>query len=173
MNEDISENVHKAYLHYREKLFEEAYSKLHSYSLAEDCVHDAFITLYEKLLENGAENINIPAFLLSVTRNIATKMFYSDIKESELMELHVSEEAEFDSPEKEVFLREKDALICSCLNRLPSKNRSAVLLHCIYNLNYGKTAQIVGGTAEGVKKAVHRSLEQLRKEFEKEGLMCL
>ena len=160
-------------MHYKEKLYEEAYSKLHSHSLAEDCVQDAFVVLYEKLLEEGAENINIPAFLSSVTRNTATKMFYYGLRESELAELRLSPDTRFSSPEAEVFSKENDALIVGCLDKLSSRSRSAVFLHCICNLNYGRTAQIIGGTAESVKKLVNRSLQQLREEFEKEGFICL
>ncbi len=159
---DISKN---AYEKYHKRLIAEMYLHTHDYDFAEDCVHDAFCVLHNKLKHEGNEIKDMHAWILSIAKNCAMRYTNRRLIESYIEDVPETLDAFFTEPiEYELEKMENSELLIKSINLLSPLNRRLVVLHYLNGLSLYETGLKTGMSGEAVRKAISRCKKQLKDE---------
>lgn len=162
--EEKTEILLNAYFNYRKKLVSEMFFYTNDYDLAEDCVHDGFCALQNKLCRN--ERIDdIQAFVFAVAKKSAViySKWYSD--EIGMEDVCVADNLLRDkASEGQISAFENKELIRKYLSELSPLNRKLFVFR-LNGLEYTEIGRKVGMSGEAVRKVINRIQKQLKKEI--------
>lgn len=154
-------------------IYEEQVAGLFSYGckftadreLVKDCIHDVFVKLYEK--EDISSIQNLKFYLLRSLKNrLLDALSATGLKATdEIMFTYAqepSDEDHFITDEKNRQLKE---YVEKVFENLTSKQKEAVYLYYIEELDYAEIARMLGMEHQSVKNTVHRALVRLREKL--------
>ncbi len=155
LNERTPEALNELFIRHRDFVFRVALSRLQSRDTAEDVAQDVFmrlLTLKRRLLDRAS----FRTWLYRVTCNAAADRIR---QQGRLVALTEPMEQGADEPYAER-LTLVNAL--QLLNKLPERQRDAVMLRCFEHYSTNETADLMGISGGSVKTHLHRGLARLR-----------
>ena len=140
-NEKQRNELADFYLKSKDRLYFIALSKLHNKEDAEDAVQDAFSQIADK----PEKFFQLPpnkrlAYVDVMVRNISMKMFNAKSKEAADP---LDDDCEIETVSLDDYLFDKISYdeIMLCVNRLPTMQRSVLIMSCLLGLSIDETAQ--------------------------------
>lgn len=130
-----------------------------------DVIHDIFLDIMTRQVDLG-RIVNIKAYLFRIVHNRLVDLHRSRVDKCDLSDrepgLRVSLTSLDAMIESEHVLRIRQT-IDSLLNQLSPKQREALLLRFVYEMEYDDIAVILDATPHAVRKFVSKGLGKLRK----------
>ena len=145
------------------ELYRYALAMLHNASVAEDAVQEAFERAFVALGRYPEERIRalaLRAWLYRITLNVVRNLVRDQSRElpvAETPDKRFRAVSDLDDDDREAWL---DVLVA--LERLPDRQRVAVILRYIQDLPYSEIANITGTPLNTVKTLTRRGVERLR-----------
>jgi RNA polymerase sigma factor (sigma-70 family) len=127
-----------------------------------DCIHDVFVKLYEK--EDILSIRNLKYYLLRMLRNhiadrLAGMQNWNELDENGFSLVHPSSEDCCIADEKSMQMKHYMEKV---FDNLTGKQKEAVYLHFIEELDYEDIGQLLGMNRQSVKNLIHRAMLRLR-----------
>lgn len=162
-------------------LYEEYANTLYSYGckftrdkeLVKDCIQDIFVYLHSI---DPASVKNVKFYLLQALKNnLITKL-------TKINETTYPENIEFTIPSPEtiesIFIENEEsqqmkALLQEALNTLTNRQKEAIYLYYIEELEYAEICNLLDMNYQSVRNLIHRALTNLRKTMREEDLILL
>ncbi len=161
------------YAKYKDRFYSIAYSKLHNREYAEDAVQETFSEIADKPERFfGVPEEKRLAYIDVIVRNISVEMFNSQNK---LPAGELNEEIEDDavSLENSLFAKISRDEILAFIDSLPTLQRNALMLHCLFGLSIDETARrlnisltVANKRLTLARKAVKTFIDERSKEHE-------
>lgn len=163
-----AEKLEILYKTYAKIMFSSAISVLHDKFLAEDAVHEAFISLSKNL--DKINDISSPETKAYVCRSARTRAI--NILNSRNTE--ISSELSSDIPSDfdvfaEVCALADEELLSEAINALPPLYRDAVILRFLDGMKPKEIANALGENIETIKKRLTRASKMLKETLAKGG----
>jgi len=148
------------YESYRNPLFRFAYRVTGSVELAEDIVHDCFVSLIRGRFV--AERGPLKAYLYATVRNLARKHFRDSGREEATagFETMPGEEA---GPLTLLIARETAEAVQAAVGALPFLQREVLVMFEYEQLPLSLIAEVTGADLAAVKSRLHRARERLKR----------
>lgn len=168
--ESISDREKLALIYekHKNKMYSAAFAILGDSYLAEDAVHEAFVAIARNIGKLGnAEAPETSAYALRAAKTRAI-----NILEKNRKEVFIDEDTEipFDESEFERIVSESAlSRIAECINRLPEKYRTVIVLRYLDEMKPKRIAELLGIKVETVKKRLHRGRAMLKNVLKEGG----
>lgn len=151
------------YTKYRNLMYHTAYKLLHNHHDAEDCVHEAFLSIIKHL--DKIDIVNSPrtaSFVIIITERKAIDLLRSQPCKYtlELNEAIVGLEIPLPG----------DNGLADCMAKLPAHYREILLLKFDNGYSNKELAQILNISESGIRKLLGRAKKLLKEIMEKEGV---
>lgn len=140
-------------------------------SIAEDLVHDTFVTL-PSAIRNFRGSSSLRTFVMGIAVNRARKYIRAATRRRAAYERHAAQPAPPDSPAPDVALarRQLAAALHRALDALPTDQRIAFVLCEIDELTSSAAAAIMGCPEETVRTRLYHARRKLRARLDAEDL---
>lgn len=164
---DEREKLAQMYEKYKKKMFYVAYGILNDSFSAEDAVHEAFIAVARNIKKLGdIDSDETAAYLCRAAKTRALNIYESKKREFEHGALlDENEEIPFEDREFDrVITKSEISDIAKCINKLPEKYRTVIVLRYLDEMKPSRIATNLGLNVETVKKRLLRG-KALLKEF--------
>lgn len=155
--------------HWR-KVFNIAYKFVGKHDQAEDLAQDVFLKIF-KSLNTFDRRANFQTWLISVSRNLCIDHYRSVRKERETINRDVdpgelSPVSATVSPQAQLELRDRVALLRLALDKLAPTLRTAVMLRDIQELSYQEIANRLALPEGTVKSRINRGRTELARQIQ-------
>ena len=159
---------------YHKRVYSYFYYRTNNQSISEDLTSQVF----EKVIQNRTSYIKerapLEVWLFAITRNCLNNYFRQQKRHrfaplEAIMEMISSKE----TPEECVLIGERNLRLRHSLNLLNERERNIIALKFGAQLNNREIAQIVELSETNVGSILYRSMKKLKKEMEKEDVLCL
>jgi len=134
------------------------------YDLARDIMQES----YTRCLERYGEQLDSPALLYRIARNLVVDHMRKKTNFEPLGEHHDADPA---SLEHQLMIREKYREVLAALQQLEFQDRELLSLVAGGSLAYRDIAQILDTTEGNIKVKVHRARKRLRRVLSKRGVV--
>ena len=151
------------YLRYRGLMYHAAFQVLHNEHDAEDAVHQAFLSVIEKL--NKISQVDCPktrAYLVTIVERKSIDIIRRKKRET-------SEGYDDGIGGYEIVMPGEDD-VSNAMSKLPALQRELLLLRYAQGYNTREVAQIVGMSYDAARKAIWRAKVSLQKLLEDESI---
>lgn len=140
-----------------------AFKYLGDRQLAEDAVHNAFISIAKNMDKVGdAESKKTRSLLLTVTRTAAIKLYNKNSREIPDGEIKTRGNTGFSpSAESEYFEYADSNELKEAVKNLPDAYREPLLLRVVYGYSYKHIAKLLGISEPNCRKRVERAKKYL------------
>ena len=152
-DEDTRGLCETLYLRYRQHLFGVAKGILKNDALAEDAVHDCFLSLIDKGSFPAADDKRTRAYLTLITERKALDILRK--------QKHLADNEPADS-ELGVSYPFEGSMLASAINSLPQIYRETLLLHYYIGLSTSEIAKMTGIEQKSVLKRLERARQLLK-----------
>lgn len=160
----------KYVLSYKNLIYNHAYYSTGRIEEAEDITQEILMKLWRHM--DSIQEKRVRPWILRVTRNLcidrSRKIREQHFSEFEEKGHHSMENQLIDeraNPEDEIIQSSSVEHIMGCLNKLPEKLRTAVILRDIQDLNYDLIAETMGLPLNTAKVYIHRGRKMLAKQL--------
>lgn len=145
-------------------MYHVAYEILHNHHDAEDAVHQAFLSIAERI-----EEVDEP-----VCRR--TKSYVVTIVENKAIDMYRHKQrhplVEYNDENVGIVIEYDGAnTLSKCMSQLPPQYRELIILKYVHGYTFKETAQIMGITENNAKKIALRAKDKLAAMCEEEGLL--
>jgi len=170
-DEAAIDRLHIVYNEYADALYSYGCKFTDDRELVKDCIHDVFVNLYEK--KDIRAILNLRAYLL---RSLKNKLI-DELSKKRL--ISISEELPFtipvESSVENAYLENEEhtnikKMVNTALSLLTDRQREAVYLYYIEELDYNSICQLMNMNYQSVRNLIHRSMLRLREQFSNEEL---
>lgn len=137
-------------------------------ALAEDLCSETFYKAYKSLHTFREVDATFSTWLYTIARNTVLselrkhKATYVSIEEVNIEPI-VSEDA---TPEQQLLLNERMEMVRNAIDKLPEKQRAAILLREYEQLDYQEIANILGQSVSSVKSLLFRARASVKLQLE-------
>lgn len=137
-------------------------------SLAEDLCSETFYKAYKSLHTFREVDATFSTWLYTIARNTVLselrkhKATYVSIEEVNIEPI-VSDDA---TPEQQLLLNERMEMVRNAIDKLPEKQRAAILLREYEQLDYQEIANILGQSVSSVKSLLFRARASVKLQLE-------
>jgi len=142
-----------------------AFDVLHNKEDAEDAVHQAFVHLadhFEKAAAVPKEEMK--AFIIVITRNAAINLYRKNKRDAE----HFTTLDDDSKPVETDFFEQSDyEMLVQTIKMLPTKYKDVLFLRFVQDLSAKETADLIGISAETVRKRTERAKKMLKRLLER------
>jgi len=147
------------------KLFGLALRILRKRELAEDCLQDAFVSIWYRAGDYRVERAQPFTWMAAIVRNRALDMLRAspDAREIAGDELLDDWAVEHSDPLQHVSASDEARALLRCLEGLPAKHRQAIALAYFRGLAHGELAKTLAEPLGTVKTWIRKGLMQLRR----------
>jgi RNA polymerase sigma factor (sigma-70 family) len=162
-----TEALERIYEKYRKDMFILAIALLHNASVAEDIVHDVFVS-FVQALEQFRLTGSLKGFLLTCVANRArnaNKAKYLRVVESNPKESFSSDR---DNPSVSISCNEQLQKLSSAMSELPYEQCEIIMLHFQAGMKFKSIADSTGVSVNTIKSRYRYGLEKLKVILEKE-----
>lgn len=169
--EDI---ISEAYMKYYDVLLWDTVRRVHSKSLAEDCVQESFCILAEKSSElikddGSPDEMRIYPFLKKVCSNLASKCKNDRLRICVIDTDTVLEDISCPGAEEEFFKeRLMERLEQALENQLP-ETRTAIFYKYGCGMTYAMIGKKLNRSENSVQKIVSRAIDEIKEAMEEQG----
>lgn len=172
-DEEQRSELAEFYSKHKERLFNIAYSRLHSREAAQDAVQEVFSRIADKPeLFFGIPEEKRLAYADVTVKNISIDMFNSQSK-MPVNELDETIEDTKNSPENRLIDKITRDEILLFINNLPILQKNVLMLHCLFGLSIDDTARTLNISLDAAnkrlalaRKAVKEFVDERRKNYE-------
>ena len=172
MTVDSSETIAALVAEYSAALYRVAYSVMRNSAEAEDAVQEAFLRVL-KHHEKLSEIRDLRVWLVRITWNVVldkkrrskTRPENDDIADFARVLPAADRRAD-----DEIISSQEHARILALIDRLPAKERQALLLSAVEELSTVQIAAVLGTTESSVRSRIFRARRELSALLEKEGV---
>lgn len=172
MTVDSTETIAALVAEYSATLYRVAYSVMRNSAEAEDAVQEAFLRVL-KHREKIVEIRDLRVWLVRITWNVVldrkrrskTRPENDDIED--FARVLPSSDRRADD---EIISSQEHARILALIDRLPAKERQALLLSAVEELSTAQIAAALGTTESSVRSRIFRARRELSALLEKEGV---
>ncbi len=156
---------------YEKKILSFIMHLLRSYRMeayAEDMCQETFYKAYKSLNTFRDEEATFSTWLYTIARNTAL----SELRKSKNAELSLEDTAStpqvslYSLPEQELLKNERVQKVRDAINKLPEKQRTAVILREYEQMDYKAIAQILDSTVSSVKSLLFRARSSIKTQLE-------
>jgi RNA polymerase sigma-70 factor (ECF subfamily) len=147
------------YAQYRDPLFRFGYRLTGSAEVAEDLVHDCFVSLYRNGFDESRASLK--TYLYAAMRNLCSKHSRDTGREAESADMPDSAAA--GSPLSDLISRETATAVQRAVAALPLVQREALILFEYEDLSLEEISQVLDAEVGAIKSRLHRAREALRK----------
>ena len=159
------------YRHHYPSLYFYARKSMDDQELAQECVQELFVTLWQSRARLG-DVISVKPYLFKALRGILHRQRISQKKYSTPLYDDCSA-MEF-SPEDFMIQQEDDtyrqAMLTTVLNRLPNQQREAIYLKYYENLSYLEIAEVLQINYQSVVNLIYQAFQRLRQQPQLQNL---
>ena len=149
----------RIYLLYRSLMMHTAMHYLHDPSLAEDCVHNAFLNILENLDKiQDPKSPETKCLLVIITERRAIDYIRKHRREISLENV----------PEAYHIPPDDDNILSDKIANLPHSYRTAILLRYVYGYTTNEMASLLHMTPSGVRKLLNRAKTRLKEDLRHE-----
>ena len=150
----------------RPRLLRVAYAMTGSFVEAEDCVQEAWLRLQR--MNDPSSIVDLPAWLTkTVSRLALDALDRARVKRERYVGTWlpepIVEEVEDDPAERAVLDESVSMALLVVLESLTPAERTAFLLHDVFNLSFNEIAAVVGRTPEAVRKLASRARQHIER----------
>lgn len=172
LNETIFEGLYRKY---SDRLYNFAFRFVSDERAAEDIVHEAYITLWEKFEGKDGDTWQALLFRLVRNRSIDTLRHQSALKVVRMTEsfkeindegLYHLDLAVSDSDKRTTIFDELISNIRDIMDRLPDRCREVFTMSRFQNMKNKEIAAALGISEKAVEKHIHKALTVFRKELD-------
>lgn len=158
LNGDDEQAFTEIYNRYWKKLYAMAYERLKSKDLAEDVVHEVFLSLWQRRREAVIHSLH--AYLAAATKYCTLKI-YAGFTRTDML---VNEESARDTASGEAFIdfRFLEQMIQHEINRLPEKCRLVFRYSRRDQMTNAEIARELSISTKAVEKHITRAIRRLR-----------
>lgn len=154
------------YEYYRDVVFRFAYRLLGSTELAEDVVHDCFLSLLRHPARFDPTRASLKTYLLAAVRNLSMKHFRGARGEDTLEDLASEPRVpERRGPLNQLLDAELSQEVRRAIEGLPPLQREALILFEYEELMLSEIAAVVGADVGTVKARLHRARQRLKRQL--------
>ncbi len=154
---------------YQLPLYVYAFELVHDEQASLDIVQETFINA-ARHIGSLREDEKFGSWLFGIAHQKCIQRWRKQDRERTAFEEFAAESAEFeDGPDELLIRREQEAGFMALLNRLPTAQRSVVLLHIVEDFSLEEIAGITGTALGTVKSRLHYAKKALRELIEKEA----
>ncbi len=154
----------KLYEDYRGLMYHVAEKVLHNHHDAEDAVHQAFVTIAERIdIVDVSVESRLRSYVVTITENRAIDLYRSRQKWScdELDENAVGIPVEYEGPNE----------AAQCMAKLPARHREVLILKYVHGYSFRETARLMNTTEVNAKKLALRAKGKLEAMCREEGIL--
>lgn len=168
------EDLIQVFEDYHKRVYSYFYYRTNNQSVSEDLTSQVF----EKLIQNRAsyakDKAPVEVWLFTIARNSLNNYFRQQKRHrfaslDSIMEMISNKE----TPEEHVMIGERNLKLRHSLNLLNERERNIIALKFGAELSNKEIATIVDLTETNVGSILYRSMKKLKKEMEKEDVLCL
>lgn len=136
--------------------------------LAEDLCQETFYKAFRSLKTFREVEASFSTWLYTIARNtVLSELRKQKVGKVSLEESGYVPQASIEStPEHELLRNEKVSLVREAINKLPEKQRSALILREYEQLDYQEIANILGQTVSSVKSLLFRARASVKTQLE-------
>jgi len=165
---DIKQSFTLIYDEHIAKIYRFVYLKVDSRETAEDLCSEVFTRVWKGFSDIEQKRIENPqAFIYQIARNVIADHYRS---KSKIKIVDIEEIVEdSDSIEEEVIISLEMDQIRKTLLKLNEDYQNYVIWRYLDELSTVEIAQIMGKSQQSVRVGIHRALQALKKEMEKQG----
>lgn len=161
---DDKRRFEQLYVKYGRLMLSVAMEMTHRRDLAEDSVHDAFLSIARHMDRvTDVDAVETRRYVMTVLRTCAIKQFRQTTREVSLDDPDTGfrEQIAPDDPERESIDRERAGEMVDRVRALPGALRDALLLYAVHGLDYDEIADMMGVTEATVRKRISRARQYL------------
>ncbi len=166
---DEREKLALLYEKHKKKMFYVAYGILNDTFFAEDAVHEAFIAVARNIQKIGEpDSPETAAYLCRAAKTRALNIYEAKRRELEHGAfIEEDEEIPFEEREFEKIITASEiSLIADCINRLPEKYRTVIILRYLDEMKPSRIAENLNLKSDTVKKRLLRGKAMLKELLE-------
>lgn len=158
------------YMKYRDTMYNCAYKILKDNYLAEDAVHNAFVSLTKNLNKINGMNCNeVRNYLLIISRN-ASFAIYKDNQKNLCSNIDEEIVIADDNVEVNIEINENKDRIFQMIKKLDSNYSDVLVMKLFYEMNDNEIAACLNITVENVRVRFFRGKNKLKELLEKENI---
>jgi len=150
--------------HSRE-IFSYLFRMLQDIQDAEDALQDTFLRAF-KGFPKLKDHANLRAWVYKIASNVAyTQLKYQKKRKKQRIEMDLEFIPDRTSPSLEFEIKEKFSFLIQNIERLPVKQRSALILRNYQDLSYAEVGRILECSPESARANVYQALKKLKSKF--------
>jgi len=153
--------LRRIYEKYRDPLLTLAMALLNDSHLAEDVLHDVFVTFSQSANGFGLRG-NLKGYLTTCVANRAKDRLRGRRRQPNSLDADVDVTSDFDGPEARIIANERSRLISAALVQLPYEQREAIALHLNAGLTFRQIARHQSISTSTAKGRYRYGLKKLR-----------
>ncbi len=145
---------------HREAVYRVVYAVLGNHDHAEDVVQEAFLHAYQTIRRFDSRRPLAP-WLKRIGVNCAISALRRQGRMARATKRNVAVSYE-PNPEDRAIANDLQAAVSEAVSKLPTKQRTAIMLFSLEDMNLADTAEVMGCTVGTVKTHLHRARQKLR-----------
>ena len=153
------------YDRYFPQIYRFAFAKVRDQSLAEDVTSEVFFKALKNIKRYTYEGHPFSSWLYQITVNAVADHYRGPVGKEVDLEESASMPSSEPSVLDEVVRRERSRQVWSLIDKLPTQQRTAMILKFGEDRKIDDIAVIMGKSSGAVKLLLHRGVERLRKEL--------
>lgn len=141
-------------------------------TMAEDLCSETFYKAYRSLHSFREVEASFSTWLYTIARNTVlselrkNKMVQVSLEQNDAWSLAMTLASAEHTPEQSMLRNEKVSMVRDAINKLPEKQRSALILREYEQLDYQEIANILGQTVSSVKSLLFRARASIKMQLE-------
>ena len=166
MTYEDSQKLHSLYELYEQPMYRIAFAVLHSSSLAEDAVSDAFVTVIRHLHKfKEPDSAKTRAYIVRIIKSSAINIYRKNKRQVE-REVSIDDDVlQYHDPKQDVesyvMDRQGFSQVNTMLDELSDTDRNIVLLRCRDELSWKEVSDKMSVTESNARKRIQRIRQKL------------
>lgn len=162
------QKLHRLYELYEQPMYRIAFAVLHSRSLAEDAVSDAFVTVIKHMHKfRDPDSSKTRAYIIRIIKTSAINIYRKNKRQVE-REVSIDDDVlQYRDPAQDVecyvFERHKSSQVSAMLDEMGETDRNIVLLRCRDELSWREVSEKMSITESTARKRFERIRKKLVK----------
>ena len=159
LNDSNVKGLKKTFDKYHQQLFKFLLYRTGNASDAEDLLQNVYIRLWR--YRARITNENLSAYLYSIATSLSNNL--SKKRKTELeFNRKIADKYDLESDAKEIWEQEDLEKLKQCINQLPDRQRSTLLLNRMEGLTYKEIARYLDLSQKAIEKRISKAYELLR-----------
>ena len=150
------------------KIYRFIYLKVDSSETAEDLCSEVFVRVWKGFSDIESKQVENPqAFIYQIARNVIADHYREKSKAKIVAIEEVVEDTE--SVEEQTMVNLEMDRVQKTLSKLKEDYQNYIIWRYLDELSIPEISQIIGKSQDSVRVGIHRALQALKREFEKQG----